>query len=1311
MSYEDQAKTEKGGDWQPVPQEGEIIQIQGKNNAPPHGKYHHLVKDWFTSPHFLNPERGEDFRPKWKLANPNFTTMAQLYNPEVAHVLYYHPGDYGVENPPVTTDYNGMVRSMMNEATYDPENKRLKHLVQWAKQFGELPQLKEALQNPPNLENLQRGMQVDHTQDPHYQQWVEANPEPDRPGGACPNCGAQDIRENHYGDGYDLCNNCHHEWYVGNANREQADPEQAAAYQQWKDTEARERQEARQRQLAGTWEQSPAGQAVTALHNMIDYHMGAQPERIASTHADGWNCWCNNCGWDLGLPDDFRIAALIKEANGFNKVRNMLTKSNALTPKNAIALEAMRQQFADHPDMAEWLHREFRKGRVSMEAKPGVRSQATRALADALDHEQTIANRLRDYKTYMEYANNEDYSQADRDYYRRNAEAYKTQAEEYQKYADDAWAQVNEVDPEEVAKGLQFSVPEGARPDSWGNGKRPLSPDHLEIIKELMKKRGQRWKNATPEEKAEFEGADDDTRARWQQLNKEYREWEKQDRNERGEWPENKAFNKLEQNNIMKTQIPELYEQAEEEALGRLGLKLGNVIHSYPDGWTLRHINSPEAANIESEMLGHCIRTYGEKIASGDSVNLSLRDPKGYAHATFEIKPKKGLRFDWDQINPQFEKLEQAGMCPECGSMVDENGHCPKCGFDFGVDPVFAQYTPEQLRQFREQAEQERDTLPRRAINSPEYRQFRKDMIARGLARPQWAGGSIYQIQGKGGAASATLVDKYGKYFRQWNDALPHEERAVGSSYTGASNPVYHVNELDDYTNKVDRLGFQAPNRTIDWDSIVKSLHPGAISSVNQRAAQEPQNGEQYDPTLGQQAYEFAAGNDQLFDLYRAVNAWDKPKAEQNGQNPVGLCPRCEERYRQYPNRYEQGMVYCGYCGEEYPEDEAEWNGGGHRTPERRGPAYSEYQAAAVQHLGNLMAQHPELQTLGAHGADQVVNMACSNCGGKIQPCQTCGADQPGGADHGICENCNNVAYFPWMQNGQQGQVQAKTAATHPNHPVPTPHIGQHGQDCHCLWFDGIGGDHTASVKTADKFNDYLMGRDDLQTPEAQEFLGHLGQNYLTDQTDALMPWVVREWKKGRIEKPQNWGSLRYLVPNEDGGGQEYNLAPHNLQRWGEWFNSNHPSRRGVDIMQLKTPDMHNKIQEWENALKQEEREKAKGQVVKAWPDGWTIQRLTDPDILKYEGREMSNCVGGYSDQTADGTSMIYSLRDEDNVPHTTLEISPSERTCPQCQWTGGRYTPNARRVTPRSRYRRMVASSRSRDTQTVRLSPSTSNG
>jgi hypothetical protein len=431
MSYEDQAKTEKGGDWQPVPQEGEIIQIQGKNNAPPHGKYHHLVKDWFTSPHFLNPERGEDFRPKWKLANPNFTTMAQLYNPEVAHVLYYHPGDYGVENPPVTTDYNGMVRSMMNEATYDPENKRLKHLVQWAKQFGELPQLKEALQNPPNLENLQRGMQVDHTQDPHYQQWVEANPEPDRPGGACPNCGAQDIRENHYGDGYDLCNNCHHEWYVGNANREQADPEQAAAYQQWKDTEARERQEARQRQLAGTWEQSPAGQAVTALHNMIDYHMGAQPERIASTHANGWNCWCNNCGWDLGLPDDFRIAALIKEANGFNKVRNMLTKSNALTRKNAIALEAMRQQFADHPDMAEWLHREFRKGRVRMEAKPGARGQATRALADALDHEQTIAGRLRDYKTYMEYANNEEYSQADRDYYRRNAEAYKIRPMKY----------------------------------------------------------------------------------------------------------------------------------------------------------------------------------------------------------------------------------------------------------------------------------------------------------------------------------------------------------------------------------------------------------------------------------------------------------------------------------------------------------------------------------------------------------------------------------------------------------------------------------------------------------------------------------------------------------------------------------------------------------------------------------------------------------------------------------------------------------------------------------------------------------------
>jgi ADP-Ribosyltransferase in polyvalent proteins/PcfJ-like protein len=53
------------------------------------------------------------------------------------------------------------------------------------------------------------------------------------------------------------------------------------------------------------------------------------------------------------------------------------------------------------------------------------------------------------------------------------------------------------------------------------------------------------------------------------------------------------------------------------------------------------------------------------------------------------------------------------------------------------------------------------------------------------------------------------------------------------------------------------------------------------------------------------------------------------------------------------------------------------------------------------------------------------------------------------------------------------------------------------------------------------------------------------------------------------------------------------------------------------------------------------------------------MQKLED--ALKYEGDTMGHCVGGYCPDVASGKKRIFSLRDEKNEPHVTVEVKPNQ--------------------------------------------------
>jgi len=220
-------------------------------------------------------------------------------------------------------------------------------------------------------------------------------------------------------------------------------------------------------------------------------------------------------------------------------------------------------------------------------------------------------------------------------------------------------------------------------------------------------------------------------------------------------------------------------------------------------------------------------------------------------------------------------------------------------------------------------------------------------------------------------------------------------------------------------------------------------------------------------------------------------------------------------------------------------------------------------------------------------------------------------------------------------------------------------------------------------VKTADKFHDFLMNpqsRPDLQTPEAQQWLQYL-EPYHNQRTDALMPWLTREWKKGHVALPQYQPAYGETAPQPENlrydpfgtGRMNYSISPTKLNSWADFYHSRHPIRRGLgDIMQHSIYNVGHGHDQWMEAVEEEERQKAAeearrgGEIVHQWPNGESIRRLTNADECTAEGDAMGHCVGSYGNDVENGRTLIYSLRDPKGDPHATLEINPHKYEYPK---------------------------------------------
>lgn len=252
--------------------------------------------------------------------------------------------------------------------------------------------------------------------------------------------------------------------------------------------------------------------------------------------------------------------------------------------------------------------------------------------------------------------------------------------------------------------------------------------------------------------------------------------------------------------------------------------------------------------------------------------------------------------------------------------------------------------------------------------------------------------------------------------------------------------------------------------------------------------------------------------------------------------------------------------------------------------------------------------------------------------------------------------------------------------------------------------------DKNGSVKTlwkrvsrqieADALGD-LQAHKKFQSPEGQAFLQRLEHDVpINEQTEPLIPWFAREFRKGRlINHPgESWNPLARPLPpdfphtqsamEQRAAGLYYanpqgiypnELHPSMVRHWADWYHS--PNRRKVPLEQLKIHDMPGEVQAWEKQMAdkatadQHMPHVGEGDVVHQFPDGWNIRKLPS-SALPFEGwamrgkpdpntgQETPICVGdgGYHALVDQDRTHIYSLRDPQQMPHVTMELEPGNK-------------------------------------------------
>jgi hypothetical protein len=183
-----------------------------------------------------------------------------------------------------------------------------------------------------------------------------------------------------------------------------------------------------------------------------------------------------------------------------------------------------------------------------------------------------------------------------------------------------------------------------------------------------------------------------------------------------------------------------------------------------------------------------------------------------------------------------------------------------------------------------------------------------------------------------------------------------------------------------------------------------------------------------------------------------------------------------------------------------------------------------------------------------------------------------------------------------------------------------------------------------------------------VQTPQQKDpYFDHEKQKASFYDDLKFQQWILVSLRKARqgLTMEEMWKDDRITV--------NYDMLTNKLDEIYDWYRS-----ENVDIASYSWSQAFDMSDEWHKMMAG----KGSGKIYEPtkkenimygpgnWSDikwaGWTIQKVTSENDLLVEGNEenMNHCVGSYYDDVYNGGTTILSLRDPENKPHVTIEVS-----------------------------------------------------
>lgn len=482
--------------------------------------------------------------------------------------------------------------------------------------------------------------------------------------------------------------------------------------------------------------------------------------------------------------------------------------------------------------------------------------------------------------------------------------------------------------------------------------------------------------------------------------------------------------------------------------------------------------------------------------------------------------------------------------------------------------------------------------------------------------------GYIYQHYGKGNAAPKP---EYNERYRQYFETLPLEHRPLSEDYEEG----LHIDDIDGLREELERAG-KGTDVNLDHMGLPRS-------PINHRPSVD---WDRLHEDLVRNSY---YNRDPYFNsedgdaLWEALERWGDPKQYEKDVLQPSEQENMDEMDQWY---YREGGPYSHEYNHEmgegannysYPDswDDDEWRDefehqgidADHMDEQARANYSNDWEEAEAAERDAAYQENPRFQ-----------------------------------ANSYMYDLLNNYAEQQKKIQGQQPttasiQKQADRLHFHIHYQHP----------CHCPW--GAGEEHVGHVKQAAKI-DWLRERKDMQDDEGKALLDKLEKLGYASHADKMLPWIVREYRRKRVYDHPTYPDHHLAYDNNEGGlnrGYHF-LSPERVKEWQGLLDEMKQHRQGIDVMQHTIHELKPKLDQFKDFL-EEKRAPHYGEIVHHFPhNDWTVRRLQNAEEATREGNQMGHCVGSYGTSIENGDTLIYSLRDQHNHPHATMEIEPDGR-------------------------------------------------